>query len=141
MFDLYLNKCCRMKTLSTTRSLIRWRRELIIDVYELVVGFFLFLSPWLFSYTRSIGKFDAWAGGITVILVSLAALRAFSEWEEWLNLVLGLWLIAAPWILGFTHTTGMHISIIVGGIVAYLAVLDIWTLHYMRETDSHDRAP
>lgn len=118
-----------MRPHDTTAGRPHWRRESIIDVYQLVLGVFLFLSPWLFAYTRSASRIDAWAGGGGVIAVSLAALVAFSQWEEWLNLLLGVCLVAAPWVLGFVHTTAMHISIGVGLVIAYLALLDLWLIH------------
>lgn len=37
----------------------------------------------------------------TVGVLAAAALLAFAEWEEWLSLVLGLCLVAAPWVLEF----------------------------------------
>jgi len=33
-------------------------------------------------------------------------------------------------MLGFTGTTAMHVSIGVGIIVVYLALLDLWLIHY-----------
>ena len=29
---------------------MRWRRETILDVYNLALGVFLLVAPWLFSY-------------------------------------------------------------------------------------------
>lgn len=109
-------------------SLVRWRRESVISVYELALGLFLLLSPWLFAYARSTGKFEAWASGLAIALVSIISLIAFSEWEEWLNFLLGLWLIFAPWILELPKTA-MHVGIGVGVIVVYLALLDLWLIH------------
>jgi hypothetical protein len=95
----------------------------------LALGLLLFLAPWLFTYVRSTSKLEAWASGLAIILIAISAIVAFSEWEEWTTLLLGLWLVVAPWILGFPHTTAMHISIGIGTIVAYLALLDLWLIH------------
>jgi len=112
------------------RPFLRWRRESIIDVYQIALGLFLFTSPWLFAYARNVSRIDAWSVSLAIIAISVAALIAFSDWEEWINLLLGLWLIVAPWLLGFAHTTAMHVSIGVGLVVAYLALLDLWLIHY-----------
>ena len=56
-------------------------------------------------------RLDLWASGAAIAAISIAAIVAFSKWEEWLNLLLGLWLIGSPWVLGFTHTRAMHVSI------------------------------
>ena len=106
------------------------RRESILDVYNLVLGLFLVLSPWLFAYVRRTASTDIWVSGALIILVSIAAIIAFSQWDEWINLGLGIWLIVSPWVLGFTHTKAMHVSIAVGVAVAYLALLELWLVHY-----------
>ena len=53
--------------------------------------------------------------GATVMLLSLAALIAFGDWEEWAALVMGLWLVVSPWVLGFPHAAAMKIHIAVNG--------------------------
>ena len=45
------------------------------------------------------------------------------------NLLLGIWLIASPWALGFAHTRAMHFSIGVGVTVAFLAALELWLVY------------
>ena len=107
----------------------KWQRESVLDLYNLLLATLLFVSPWLFRLTNGPGKIDLWATGAVIAVISLAAMIAYKDWEEWANVVLGLWLIASPWLLGFAHTRAMHLSIAVGIVVAFLAVLDIW-LHY-----------
>ena len=100
-----------------------WRRESALDLYNLLLAAVLLAAPWLFTLTNSVGKLDLWASGAAIAAISLAALVAFASWEEWANLLLGLWLIASPWLLGFTHTRAMHFSIGIGCVVAFLACL------------------
>jgi hypothetical protein len=109
---------------------MRWRRESIIDIYELVLGLFLLASPWLFAFAQETPKIETWAVGAAVVVTSLAATIVFSEWEEWVNAALGVWLIMAPWLLGFAHTRAMVVSIGVGAVLAYLSLLELWLLHY-----------
>jgi len=56
-----------------------------------------------------------------------------------MNLLLGQWLVASPWILGFTHTRAMHFSIGLGAVVAFLAVLKLWLVY--EATHLGDEAP
>lgn len=43
-------------------------------------------------------------------------------WQGWVNLILGLWLIISPWVLGFSTVAGaMWNSLIVGIVVAILS--------------------
>ena len=107
----------------------RWQRESVLDLYNLLLAALLFIAPWLFRLTNSPGKMDLWATGAVIGVISLAAMIAYKDWEEWVNFLLGLWLIVSPWLLGFAHTRAMHFSIGVGIVVAFLAVLDLW-LHY-----------
>ena len=107
----------------------KWHRETVLDLYNLLLAALLFVSPWLFRLTNGSGKMDLWATGAVIALISLAAMIAYKDWEEWANFLLGLWLIASPWLLGFAHTSAMHFSIGIGIVIAFLAVLDLW-LHY-----------
>ncbi len=107
----------------------KWQRESVLDLYNLLLAAVLFVAPWLFRLTNAEGKLDMWASGAVLGLISLAAMIAYKDWEEWANLLLGLWLIISPWLLGFAHTRAMHFSIGFGVVVAFLAALDLW-LHY-----------
>jgi len=104
----------------------KWRRESVLDLYNLLLAAVLFVSPWLFKLTNSVGKVDLWATGAVIAVISMAAIFAYANWEEWANFLLGLWLIASPWVLGFAHTRAMHFSIGVGVAVAFMAALELW---------------
>jgi hypothetical protein len=106
------------------------RKEAILDAYNLALGIFLFATPWLFGFSRAVAKDDVWASGLLIVLCSALTLVAFKERNEWINLIIGLWLIVSPWLLGFAHTTAMQISIGVGLVVAYLAALELWLVRY-----------
>jgi hypothetical protein len=100
--------------------------EWVLDLYNLVLAAILFLHPWMVARANGTASIDAWVSGAALAAVSLAALVAFVDWEEWVNLALGIWLVASPWVLGFTHTSAMHFSIGIGAAVAFLALLEIW---------------
>jgi SPW repeat len=105
----------------------RQRPEAVLDLYNLVLGALLFLSPWLFAFAHGTAGADAWLGGATIAALSLAALMLYAEWEEWITLAAGLWMILSPFVLGFTHTTAMHVVIGIGFVVTFLAALDLWS--------------
>jgi hypothetical protein len=104
----------------------KWRPESVLDLYNLLLAIVLFAAPWLFALTNPSGKIDLRVSGALIAAVSLAAIVAFANWEEWANLLLGLWLIASPWILGFAHTRAMHFSVGIGAVIAFLAALELW---------------
>jgi predicted cobalt transporter CbtA len=114
----------------------KWRRESILDLYNLVLAAFLFISPWLFAQANGTAAADLRISGVAVAVLSLAAILAFATWEEWANVLLGLWLIASPWILGFPHTRAMHFSIGIGVAVTFFAALELWLVYDETHPDS-----
>jgi hypothetical protein len=109
---------------------MKLRRIAALDCYTGAFGLFLFVSPWLFAYASERARVDIWTSGAAIAAISIAAIVAFSDWEEWINLLLGLWLIASPWVLGFDHTRAMHVAILIGVLVAVFAALELWLVHY-----------
>jgi hypothetical protein len=114
-----------MRLQPTSFQSFPWRDAAVLDLYNVALGAFLAVSPWLFAYSRSVVRDDAWLAGAAVVALSIASIVAFAEWEEWVNVAIGLWMIASPWVLGFQHTAAMHVSIAVGCLVAYLAALEL----------------
>ena len=117
----------------------RWRRESVLDLYSLMAGLFLFASPWLFALTSEHARIDIWATSALIATTSILAIVMFSDWEEWLNLLLGFWLVVSPWALGFSHTTAMHISIGAGIVVTFMAALELWLVNYDPQQSSTPR--
>jgi hypothetical protein len=120
-------------------SMSRWRRESVLDLYSLMAGLFLFASPWLFALTSEHARIDIWATSALIATTSILAIVMFSDWEEWLNLLLGFWLVVSPWALGFAHTTAMHISIGAGIVVTFMAALELWLVNYDPQQSSTPR--
>ena len=120
---------------------MKWRRESVLDLYNLVFGLVLFFSPWLFAFAREDARVDLWTVGAVIAATSIIAVVAFANWEEWLNLLLGAWLMVSPWALGFMHTRAMHISIGLGAMVAFIAALELWLMNYEPQFGSSSHAP
>ena len=106
------------------------RKNAILEVYQLVLAVFLFVSPWLFAFAHGTLRIDTWVSAALVAIVSFVALVAFRDWEEWVNCILGLWIAVSPWVLGFQHTAAMFVNLAVGILIVYLAMLDLWLTHY-----------
>ncbi|AIC26468.1 MULTISPECIES: SPW repeat protein [Rhizobium] len=101
------------------------------DIVNIVAGLGLLISPWLFGFAaETSAAWNAWIVGAAITVLAVAALYAFYEAEEWANLVLGLWALVAPWILGFSAVTAaMWAHVIAGIVVAVLAAGSIWFSH------------
>jgi hypothetical protein len=104
-----------------------WTNAKWCDVANLVLGAFLFFSPWIFGFDAGTVSQNAYISGIVIAGLAIAALAAFAVWEEWLNLIVGLWTLVSPWVLGF-EGKAMTVTAIIGVIVAILAAIELWML-------------
>lgn len=98
------------------------------DIVNIVAGLGLLLSPWYLGYSAEAGAaWNAWIVGAAVVVIGGAALFAFHQAEEWINLVLGVWAVIAPWTLGFAAiSAAATVHVIAGLIVAILAAINLW---------------
>jgi hypothetical protein len=108
---------------------MEWKNERVCDVLNLILGALLFFSPWIFSFASGVESQNAMISGIVIAVLSIAALAAFAQWEEWLNLIVGLWVVVSPWVLGFADTTAMWVHIVIGIVVAVVAAIELWMMH------------
>lgn len=97
----------------------RWQ-----DWANLVLGVWLILSPWLLGFSATpAATWNAVVVGVVVALMALLHLRGGPMWEEWLNVLLGVWLILSPWILGYSGMgNAVWNALIVGVLVGVLAL-------------------
>jgi hypothetical protein len=107
----------------------KWRNESALDLYNVALAAVLFAAPWLFKLTNGTARVDFWICSAAVVVVSLAAIFAYANWEEWVNLLFGIWLIGSPWILGFSHMRAMHFAVGIGALVAFMALLELWLMY------------
>ncbi|MGA7804043.1 SPW repeat protein [Bradyrhizobium sp.] len=103
----------------------QWTNAKLCDVGNLILGAILFFTPWMFQYPAGTPWRVALVTGVVIAAISIAALAAFAVWEEWLNLVIGLWLIASPWIVHFAGSTAMRVNVVIGVLVAILAAIEL----------------
>jgi glucose dehydrogenase len=86
----------------------------------------LFFSPWLFDLPAGAPRETALIIGLVIAASSIAALAAYAGWEEWLNLIAGLGLIAAPWLLVFENKNAITLYTVIGTLVFAFAALELW---------------
>jgi hypothetical protein len=108
-----------------------WKKDMIADVVNLVIGLGLFLSPWALRFSaESPTNWNAWLSGILIAALTVAALALFAEWPEWLTLAAGVWVALSPWVLQFSsHARVTPLHVIAGIVVAAVAALRLWYLH------------
>jgi hypothetical protein len=106
------------------------------DWVNLALGVWLFLSPWILGFADFSGagpgqaaSINAWIVGIIIAALSLAALQRTQPWEEWVNIIAGIWLFISPWVLGYAGLpAALWNALIVGALVFILAAWDLGTL-------------
>lgn len=91
----------------------RWQ-----DPANIALAVWFFFSPWILQFGSGVSTaqpvagavainavsnaaWNAWVLSVIVFLVALSALGRFARGQEWINLLLGAWIFAAPWALGF----------------------------------------
>lgn len=85
-----------------------------------ILGIWLIISPYILSY-GSTAKWDQTIIGVVVLI--LAAIRTAEPRQQWLSFVnglVGLWAIIAPWALSYVATASYWNEVIVGAVVAIL---------------------
>ena len=106
------------------------RRAAILNAYNLAFGLFLFVSPWLFAFAHGVAGLDAWLSSAVILIIFVLGFLRFAEWEEWATLGVASWLLVSPWLLGIGLLPA-RIDFWIGVLVAYIALIVLWLLHYM----------
>jgi hypothetical protein len=96
------------------------------DVASMLLGIVVIIAPAFISGSESTAVVIS-TGAVGVLIIALAMLEMtnWRRWEEWLEMLCGAWLVAAPFVLGYTGTL-RTLHIVVGALVAALAVLELW---------------
>ena len=91
------------------------------------LGIWLCISPWALHFDLELSATHAAViTGLLVIFTELVTLSVYRSWEEWFNVLLGIWLLAAPWILEIMIPAVTANFIVVGLLVLMLAIYEIW---------------
>ena len=97
------------------------------DPVNALLGAWLILSPWVVGFAdERIGVFNFVAVGVLLIAAAIGAIVVPKAWEEWVEVALGVWLMASPWLLGFAgNMVAMQNALFCGLLVTVLA---LWVL-------------
>lgn len=107
---------------------------------NIAAGLWLIAAPFVLAYTGvTAAMWNAILVGLAVLILAWVRVANPLQYEglSWTNVALGLWLVIAPFALGYSATTAaMTNDIIVGLIVAGLG---IWSALSSREYHPTDR--
>ncbi len=101
-------------------------RKTLVDAAQFGCAVLVFASPFWLAFPP-VPAWDLWAAGYAMLTFSVAALVAEAEWEPRANLVIGLWLLAAPWALAFSRDTPATLVHLTGGAaMCVLTAFELW---------------
>jgi len=91
------------------------------DWINVLLGAWLFFSPWLLGYFNIYNAaWNAYVLGIAIFVFAVWALYAPEAWEEWTLLILGIWLVISPWVLGFYGNGNATWNMVIVGILTII---------------------
>jgi hypothetical protein len=94
-----------------------------------LIGVWLFVSPWVYgAYTNP----DAWNSWIVGAVIAILAAIRFNNVRglpifSWVNVILGAWTFASPWIYGYIGNTGRFVNSLCVGVVVFILALTAWS--------------
>ena len=105
------------------------------DWFGMLLGVLIVVSPWfplqpaneVMNAERSTMILNTFVVGMLVFGLAQLEYVALQRWEEVAEIVLGLWLIASPWLFGYSGDAFLPAwHAILGTVVALLGALQLW---------------
>jgi hypothetical protein len=92
-----------------------------------LLGIWLLLSPVVLVFDfETPAMRNAVVVGTLIIAIEVVELTIFRGWEEWINVALGIWLLASAWVLSITTPSARANFVLVGLLVVGLALYELW---------------
>jgi len=110
----------------------RWQ-----DVVMFILGLWLLVSPFAlqFSSYTEIAALNSYVFGVGVMVLAAIALARPRMWEEQVNVILGVWLFLAPFVLGFqTETAAMVNHLLIGLLIVGDAMWAVYPYYNHKPT-------
>jgi hypothetical protein len=105
------------------------------DWAGICLGILIGLSPWLTGQEDNpVVAWNAVLVGLFVVMLNALELVDLHRWEETADIVLGLWLIASPFVFMYDGALAYwHYGL--GAVVVLLAILELWQDRNLSEAD------
>ncbi len=117
--------------MATNLSARRWQDQLI-----LVLGLWLIVTPWAFAYpAQSAQMINAVVSGLVIAVLAAFELYKTYFWAVVLNLLVGVWVAVAPWVLRMAGDRPVLWNELIVGVA--VAVLAVWELRTDPELHKH----
>ena len=102
------------------------------DWVNAVLGLWLVSSPWAMGFQADLAvTSNAVLVGLALVAAAVGAVLVPRAWEEWTEIAIGMWLMASPWVLGYSALqTAMLVAVGTGTVVVVLA---LWSLFFAKD--------
>jgi hypothetical protein len=90
-----------------------------VDWVNVMLAGWLVGSPWLLASGDQLAAWSAWSVGAAIVMLALFAMYKVTLWGDAIALLLGAWLTASPWLLGFGGAARANAAIIGMLVVGY----------------------
>ncbi len=99
----------------------------VLSGINMILGVWLIVAPFVLGYPTMVALWNSIIVGAIVLILAWirAADPASTPGLSWINALLGVWMIIAPFILGFASTMSIRWNDIVVG--AAIAVFGAWS--------------
>ena len=95
------------------------------DLISAICGVLIVLSPALAPGETSVAvTISAGLAGVTITMMAMLELMEHQRWEELIELICGLWVVASPLVIGYGGTLRLS-HYLLGAAVALLALLEL----------------
>ncbi|MBR0798050.1 SPW repeat protein [Bradyrhizobium jicamae] len=104
------------------------------DWFGMLLGVLIMVSPWFplqvddaIDVERTHLILNSFVVGMLVLGIAQLEYVALHRWEEVAGILLGLWLVASPFVLGYSADQMLRLwHIALGGLVAIMGALALW---------------
>lgn len=95
---------------------------------NVILGVLLVLAPFALGFAaETYAAWNAWILGAAIIVIAGIAIAQYGQWADWLLGIGGLWLIIAPFALGFSGlAAAMWTHVILGLAVAIVSGVHLY---------------
>jgi hypothetical protein len=104
--------------------ILRWQ-----DWTNVLLGCWLVVSPWQMGYTLNEAATTnaCGLGAVLIVFNLISACRLVDEGQEIFNILLGIWAICSPYVLGFAADKEPAVNALAGGVL--IVTLAVWQIY------------
>jgi hypothetical protein len=106
------------------------------DWCKWLLGFWLCISPWILHFDpEPKSTLTAVITGLVIVFVERLTLFFYQAWEQWINALLGAWLVICPAVLTISSPVVRENFLVVGLLILTLTLYEIWEAR--RQSGNH----